>query len=176
MASDAGGTIARQIIHQGLDQGAPISLRTVDSGQVVRSALAFSDGVLGADRAPAGRDGLPDGGPTTIEQEYLRVLVLQLMNSGNITPRHLQWVLRSIGAVVRPLRALNIESSTVTSFYVDLASRTGLKRRGRSRSKAGSSSSTRVPCTRYSGQNIVVLDQKIGATRCPSVPRAGPSS
>src|ERR1051326_1337930 len=83
--------IARQIIHQGLD--AKIRLFRYEqwipgkwtdlhalfqmacSAQIERQALAV----------------LSEGGVTTIEQEYLRVLVLQLMNSGNLTPHHLEW-------------------------------------------------------------------------------------
>ena len=72
---------------------------------------------------------LADGALTTIEQEYLRVLLLQLMNAGNLSPRHVEWVAEQLSEWCAPLR-LNIESSTVTSFYVDLGARTGLRRRG----------------------------------------------
>src|SRR5439155_1388233 len=84
--------IARQIMHQGLDakirlfryeQWIPAKwsdlhslFQMACSAQIERQHVAV----------------LPEGGLTTIEQEYLRVLVLQLMNSGNLTPRHLEWI------------------------------------------------------------------------------------
>jgi len=120
--------IARQIIHQGLD--AKIRLFRYEqwipgkwtdlhalfqmacSAQIERQALAV----------------LSEGGVTTIEQEYLRVLVLQLMNSGNLTPHHLEWVSERLSEWCAPLR-LNIEASSASTFYVDLSARAGLKRR-----------------------------------------------
>jgi hypothetical protein len=65
---------------------------------------------------------------TTIEQEFLKALLLQLMNAGNLTPRRLEWVHGELAAWCAPLR-LTVESSSLTSFYVDLGSREGLKRR-----------------------------------------------
>lgn len=120
--------IARQIIHQGLDakirlfryeQWIPAKwsdlhalFQMACSAQIERQPIAV----------------LPDGGLTTIEHEFLRVLVLQLMNSGNLTPRHLEWVAEELSEWCAPLH-LAIEAPAVTSFYVDLGSRAGLKRR-----------------------------------------------
>ncbi|MBS0321569.1 MAG: hypothetical protein JSR18_13575 [Proteobacteria bacterium] len=69
-----------------------------------------------------------DGDATTIEHEYLQALLLQLMNAGNLTPRHLEWVHSELDNWTQPLR-FALEPSTLTSFYVDLAAREGLKRR-----------------------------------------------
>src|SRR5208283_5153873 len=103
---------------------------------------------------------LPDGGLTTIEQEYLRVLVLQLMNSGNLTPRHLEWVAEQLAEWCAPLR-LTLESSTVTSFYVDLGSRTGLKRRAPQPLEGRVLFLDTRPLHAVLMQNVVMLDQKV---------------
>lgn len=65
---------------------------------------------------------------TTIEQEYLKALLLQLMNTGNLTPRHLEWVHGELTEWCAPLR-LTLEATSLTSFVVDLGAREGLKRR-----------------------------------------------
>jgi hypothetical protein len=70
----------------------------------------------------------PGGITSTIEHEYLLVLLLQLINAGNLTPRQLDWIAGDLPEWSAPLR-LSLEPSTVTSFYVDLASREGLRRR-----------------------------------------------
>jgi hypothetical protein len=103
---------------------------------------------------------LPDGGLTTIEQEYLRVLVLQLMNSGNLTPRHLEWVAEQLSEWCAPLR-LELESSTVTSFYVDLGSRSGLKRRNPQPLEGRVLFLDTRPLHAVLMQNVVMLDQKV---------------
>ncbi len=120
--------LCRQIIHMGLDAKVRmfryehwIPAKWVElhgifslamSRQVERSQL-----LLG-----------PGGATTTIEHEYLLALLLQLMNSGNMTPKHLEWVAEELDEWCGPLR-LSIEPSTVTSFYVDLSAREGLRRR-----------------------------------------------
>src|SRR5262249_12480587 len=102
--------IARQAGHQGLEakfrlfryaqwipakRGALNSLfQQACSAQIERQSVAA----------------LPDGTATTIEQEYLRLLVMQVMHSGNITPRNLQWISEQLPQWCAPLR-LNIESS-----------------------------------------------------------------
>jgi hypothetical protein len=152
--------IARQIIHQGLDAKVRIfryeqwiPAKWSDLHSLFQTACSAQ-----IERQPVAA--LPDGSPTTIEQEYLRVLVLQLMNAGNITPRHLQWVSDQLAQWCAPLR-MNIESSTVTSFYVDLASRTGLKRRGPQPLEGRVLFLDTRPLHAVVMQNIVVLDQKI---------------
>jgi hypothetical protein len=152
--------IARQIIHQGFD--AKIRLFRYEqripgkwsdlhglfqmacSAQIERQAVAA----------------LPEGATTTIEQEYLRVLVLQLMNSGNLTPRHLEWVSEQLSEWCAPLR-LSIESSTVTTFYVDLGSREGLKRRGPQPLEGRVLFLDTRPLHAVLMQNVVMLDQQV---------------
>jgi hypothetical protein len=152
--------IARQIIHQGLDakirlfryeQWIPAKwsdlhslFQMACSAQIERQAVAA----------------LPEGAMTTIEQEYLRVLVLQLMNSGNLTPRHLEWVSDQLSEWCAPLR-LSIESSSVTSFYVDLASRGGLRRRSPQPLEGRVLFLDTRPLHAVLMQNVVMLDQKV---------------
>ncbi len=69
-----------------------------------------------------------EGESTTIEQEFLQALLLQLMNAGNLNARHLEWVCEQLHEWCTPLR-LTLEPSTSTSFFVDLSSRDGLRRR-----------------------------------------------
>jgi hypothetical protein len=152
--------IARQITHQGLDakirlfryeQWIPAKwtdlhalFQMACSAQIERQAVAV----------------LADGGLTTIEQEYLRVLVLQLVNSGNLTPRHLEWVAEQLSEWCAPLR-LNLESSTVTSFYVDLGARSGLKRRSPQPLEGRVLFLDTRPLHAVLMQNVVMLDQKV---------------
>jgi len=152
--------IARQIIHQGLDakirlfryeQWIPAKwtdlhalFQMACSAQLERQPLAV----------------LPEGGVTTIEQEYLRVLVLQLMNSGNLTPRHLEWVAEQLPEWCAPLR-LNIEASSATTFYVDLSARAGLKRRTPQPLEGRVLFLDTRPLHAMLMQNIVMLEHKV---------------
>jgi hypothetical protein len=72
---------------------------------------------------------LGTGALTTIEQEFLRVLLLQLMDAGNLAPRDVEWVSQQLSEWCTPLR-LSMEASTATSFFIDLGARTGFRRRG----------------------------------------------
>jgi hypothetical protein len=152
--------IARQIIHQGLD--AKIRLFRYEQWIPAKwsdlHALFQMSCSAQIERQPVAA--LPEGAMTTIEQEYLRVLVLQLMNSGNLTPRHLEWVSEQLSEWCAPLR-LSIESSTVTSFYVDLGSRAGLRRRGPQPLEGRVLFLDTRPLHAVLMQNVVMLDQKV---------------
>jgi len=120
--------VCRQVLHLGLDaktrlyrfeQWIPAKWAELHglfslacSRQIERTPLALAKG----------------GVTTTIEHEFLVVLLLQLMNAGNLTPRHLEWIASELAEWCAPLR-LTLEPSSVTSFYVDFASREGLRRR-----------------------------------------------
>ena len=69
-----------------------------------------------------------DAAPTTIEQQYLMTVVLQLLDTGNLTPRQVEQTWAELDRWCASLR-LSLAAKTVTSFFVDLASREGLKRR-----------------------------------------------
>ena len=71
----------------------------------------------------------PEHEPTTIEHQYLVVLALHLLNPGNLTARQLAGIASELDDWCAQLR-LTLETPSVACFYVDLASRTGLRRRG----------------------------------------------
>ena len=102
----------------------------------------------------------PDGGATTIEQEYLVTLVLQLMNSGNLTPRNIEWVDSQLAEWTAPLR-LTLEPSSVTSFYVDLGARAGLRRRSAAPLEGRVLFLDTRPLQSVLMQNVVMWEQKI---------------
>ncbi len=103
----------------------------------------------------------PGAETTTVEQEYLQTLLLQLMNSGNLNPRHLEWVVDQLAEWCAPLR-LTLEPSSATSFFVDLGMRDGLKRRSSASPLEG-----RVlfvdtrPLHATLMQNVIAIEQKI---------------
>lgn len=102
----------------------------------------------------------PEGGTTTIEHEYLYPLVLHLVQSGNMTAKHLEYVAQQLTEWCQPLR-LALEPSSVTSFYVDLGGREGLKRRTPAPLEGRVLFLDTRPLHAVLMQNIVVLEQKI---------------
>jgi len=152
--------IARQIIHHGLDAKIRlyryeqwIPARWSDLHSLFQIACSME-----LERQPIAA--LADGGLTTIEQEYLRVLLLQLMNAGNLSARHVEWVAEQLSEWCAPLR-LNVESSTATSFYVDLGARNGLKRRGPEPLEGRVLFLDTRPLHALLMQNVVMLEQKV---------------
>ena len=152
--------IAREVILQGLDAKLRlfryeqwIPAKWGDLNSLFQQACSAQ-----MERQPVAA--LPDGTATTIEQEYLRILVMQVTNSGNVSPRDLQWISEQLPQWCAPLR-LNIESSTVTSFYVDLGGRAGLRRRGPQPLEGRVLFLDTRPLHAMLMQNVVVLDQKI---------------
>jgi cyclic-di-GMP-binding protein len=152
--------VAREIVHHGID--AKIRLYRYEQWIPAKwgdlHALFQRACSAQIERQPVAV--LPDATITTIEQEYLRVLVLQLTNSGNLTPRHLEWVADQLSEWCAPLR-LSIEASTVTSFYVDLGSRTGLKRRSPQPLEGRVLFLDTRPLHAVLMQNVVMLEQKV---------------
>ena len=152
--------IARQIIHHGLDA----KIRLYRYEQWIPARWAELHGLFQIactvqfERAPVAA--LVDGALTTVEQEYLRVLLLQLMDAGNLSARHVEWVGEQLSEWCASLR-LNIESSTVTSFYVDLGSRTGLRRRGPEPLEGRVLFLDTRPLHAMLMQNVVMLEQKV---------------
>jgi len=89
---------------------------------------------LGCDRVPMA---LPAAGagaqPWTVEQEYLYVLLLHQLNTGNLGPTEVDWAASQLRAWSRRLALEQIPRS-VEGFFVDLAGRAGLiKRNGNDR-------------------------------------------
>ena len=70
----------------------------------------------------------PGAGPTTIERECLQLLFLEQADPGNMTPPQIEWLSSRLEEWCRPLR-FTIEPQSAATFYIDLASSAGLKRR-----------------------------------------------
>jgi len=67
-------------------------------------------------------------GATTIEREYLAVLLLLRADPGNLIPHQVEWVAAQLHEWCQPLR-LTVEARAALTFYVDLAGSAGLRRR-----------------------------------------------
>ena len=84
---------------------------------------------LAADREPAI---LSSAGPNatawTAEQEYLNVLLIHQLNTGNLSPSQLDWACSQLRAWSRKL-SLDAVPRSPEGFFVDLAGRSGLTRR-----------------------------------------------
>ncbi len=152
--------LARQVMHQGIDGKIRlyryeqwIPARWAELHSLFQTACAAQ-----IERVPVGT--LADGVLTTIEQEYLRVLLLQLMNAGNLAPRHVQWVADQLSEWCAPLR-LNLEAPTATSFYVDLGERSGLRRRTPQPLEGRVLFLDTRPLHAVLMQNVIMLEQKV---------------
>jgi hypothetical protein len=155
--------LCRQIVHMGLD--AKIRLYRYEQWIPAKWAELHSLFTLACSRQFE-RSQLPRGGgsngTTTIEHEYLIALLLQLMNAGNMTARHLEWVANELDEWCAPLR-LSLEPSSVTSFYVDLGSREGLRRRTPAPLEGRVLFLDTRPMHSMLTQNVMMLEQKIKA-------------
>src|SRR5204862_5263181 len=69
---------------------------------------------------------------TSVEQEYIRSLLLMRLDSGNFTPDQVDWVARALDKWVVPL-SLTPPPGTGANFYVDLSGTQGLKRQDKPR-------------------------------------------
>jgi hypothetical protein len=68
----------------------------------------------------------------SLEQEYVRALLLMRLDSGNFTPDQVEWVARSLEDWTQSV-ALTPPPGTGANFYVDLSGTQGLKRQDRAR-------------------------------------------
>ncbi len=152
--------VAREITHLGLD--AKIRLFRYEQWIPAKWAELHTLFTLACSRQIERISLVVDagGGTTTIEHEYLVALVLQLVNAGNMTPKHLEWVTSELDEWCQPLR-LTLEPSSVASFYVDLGSRGGLKRRAPSPLEGRVLFLDTRPLHALLMQNVAVLEQKI---------------
>jgi hypothetical protein len=84
---------------------------------------------LGIDRTPAllGSAG-PNASAWTPEQEYLNVLLIHQLNTGNLSPAQLDWACSQLRAWSRKL-TLDAVPRSPEGFFVDLAGKTGMARR-----------------------------------------------
>ena len=84
---------------------------------------------LSVDRTPALLTGAgPNATSWTAEQEYLNVLLIHQLNTGNLSPSQLDWACSQLRAWSRKL-ALEAVPRSPEGFFVDLAGRAGLVRR-----------------------------------------------
>jgi hypothetical protein len=102
----------------------------------------------------------PHAGPTTIEHEFIVTLVLERMNPGNLGAEQVEWLATQLQNWCRPLR-LALESATPTTFYVDLASREGLRRRDTGPLEGRVLFLDTRSLHSVMRQNIVALEQKV---------------
>jgi cyclic-di-GMP-binding protein len=86
-------------------------------------------GELGVDRVATSL-GASGGNGThwTVEQEYVYALLLQQLNSGNLSPANLDWAATQIRGWSRKLELVALPK-TMEGFFVDLTGRAGLLRR-----------------------------------------------
>ncbi len=68
----------------------------------------------------------------SLEQEYIRSLLLMRLDSGNFTPDQVEWVARSLEEWT-PSLTLSPPPGTGANFYVDLSGTQGLKRQDKPR-------------------------------------------
>ena len=154
------GLVARQIIQ--LAQDAKVRLYRYEQWIPAKWTELHSLFALACSRQVERRQVVmgTDGSTTTIEHEYLITLLLHLVNSGNMTARHLEWVAGELHEWCAPLR-LTLEASTVTSFYVDLGGREGLRRRAPGPLEGRVLFLDTRPLHAVLMQNVIVLEQKI---------------
>ncbi len=152
--------LARQIQHLGLD--ARIRLYRYEQWIPAKWTELHEHFTLACSRQIERRHIVvnAEGETTTVEHEYLVALILQLVNSGNMTPRHVDWVATHLDEWCQPLR-LTLEPSSVTSFYVDLGSRTGLRRRTPAPLEGRVLFLDTRPLHALLLQNVAMLEQKI---------------
>lgn len=152
--------VCRRIVHLGLD--ARIRLYRFESWIPARwielnDLFAFSSSAK-IDRRPVhlARDVVA----TTIEQQYLMVLLLQLLNTGNLSVRQVEWVYGELDDWSSSLR-LTLEPAVATAFYVDLASREGLRRRTTEPLEGRVLFLDTRPLYAVLQQHLVLLEQKL---------------
>jgi hypothetical protein len=85
---------------------------------------------LGVERVPAalGTSGASNATHWTIEQEYLFVLLVHQLNTGNLSPAELDWGTAQLRAWSRKLQ-LDAVPRSPEGFFVDVAGKNGLVRR-----------------------------------------------
>ncbi len=101
-----------------------------------------------------------DDETTTIEHEYLRALVLHLMNPGSLTARQVELIWGELDDWCAPLR-LTLEPSAPYAFFVDLAGREGLRRRRPGPLESRVLFLDTRPLHAVMVQHVIVLEQKI---------------
>ena len=105
---------------------------------------------------------LTESSTTSIEHEYLRALVLHLMNAGSLTASQVEFIWGELDDWCSPLR-LTLEQSAANAFFVDLGGREGLRRRKTGALEGRVLFLDTRPLHAVMVQHAVTLEQKIKA-------------
>ena len=140
--------IARQIVHLGRD--AKLRLYRCERWSPAKWTELFTPFSracsLRFEREPVRLDDM--GAPTTIERQFLMILVLKLADPGNLAAKELEWIAAQLDEWCQPLRlTLKPTSATRRSTSISPAARGSSAGRWR-RSKAACCSATCSPFTR----------------------------
>jgi cyclic-di-GMP-binding protein len=123
---------------------------------------------LGLDRVPAS---LASGGqsttPWTTEQEYLYVLLIHQLNTGNMSPPQLDWATSQLRAWSRRLQ-IDAVPRSLEGFFVDIAGRSGLGRRTGNDSGSMLRYLDTTPLTEQLDRAIAALRQAEGTDQGPA--------
>ena len=153
--------VCRQVVHLALDA----RVRLFRHEQWIPAKWAELHGLMSL--ACSGRFErqmvtLAESTATTIEHEYLRALVLQLMSAGSLTARQVEFIWGELDDWCSPLR-LTLEPGAATAFFVDLAGREGLRRRKPGPLESGVLFLDTRPLHAVMMQHVVTLEHKIKA-------------
>ncbi|MGH8801065.1 MAG: hypothetical protein ACREX6_02050, partial [Casimicrobiaceae bacterium] len=121
---------ARLIHHYGIDARLRISRHEhwipARWAELHRAYLRATE--LGLDRAEQRAISAATPAHWNVEQEYVYVLLLHQLNSGNLSPSNFDWVAAQFRIWSRRVELLAMPKS-MEGFYVDVAGREGLRRR-----------------------------------------------
>jgi len=125
---------------------------------------------LGVDRVPAV---LGSAGPTTtawtVEQEYVYVLLIHQLSTGNMSPPQLDWAMSQLRAWSRRLQ-IDAVPRSLEGFFVDVAGRSGLARRTGNDSGSMLRYLDTTPLTEQLDRAISALRQAEGTDQGPAAP------
>jgi hypothetical protein len=120
--------LARQIVH--LARDAKLTLYRCERWSPAKWTALFAPFSracsLRFEREPVRLD--VTGARTTIERQFLMLLVLKLADPGNLAPKDIEWAAAQLDEWCQPLR-LTLKPATANSFYVDLTGSAGFQRR-----------------------------------------------
>jgi hypothetical protein len=151
--------VCRQVVHMALD--ARVRLFRYEQWIPAKWAELHALMTLACSRQIERRlVSLTESSTTTIEHEYLRALVLHLMNAGSLTPRQVEFIWGELDDWCSPLR-LTLEPSAANAFYVDLGGREGLRRRKPGPLEGRVLFLDTRPLHAVMVQHVVTLEQKI---------------
>jgi hypothetical protein len=151
--------ICRQVVHLALDA----RVRLFRYEQWIPAKWAELHGLMSlacSDQIERKLVTLSDSSTTCIEHEYLRALVLHVMNAGSLTARQVEFIWGELDDWCAPLR-LTLEPSAGNAFFVDLGGREGLRRRRPGPLEGRVLFLDTRPLHAVMIQHVVTLEQKI---------------